>query len=76
MHTTTITKEIISDRSLFNDCPEEVKLFIHTDPKEAEKAINQFLKQNKVTVNHIGQSQSEKGGNFVFVVAVFFRRIN
>lgn len=61
----TITNPLISS-SL------KVKMFIHSQPEEAEKAITHWLKQNDVTIRHITQSQSEKGGSFVFVLTIFF----
>jgi hypothetical protein len=50
----------------------QVKMFVHNDPREAEKAISLWLRQNDVKVSHIAQSQSEKNGSFVFVVSVFY----
>jgi len=47
-------------------------MFVYNNPKEAEKAISEWLKQNDVTVHHIAQSQSEKNGNFVFVITLFY----
>jgi hypothetical protein len=63
-------KGIITQSSL------QVKMFIHTDPNEAEKSVGQFLKQNDVAIDHITQSQSEKNGKFVFVLTVFYRQNN
>ena len=50
----------------------EVKLFVHQSAKEAENAVNDWLKQNPVDIKHIGQSQSEKGGKFVFIISVYY----
>lgn len=50
----------------------QVKMFIHKDPKEVEKTIAHWLTQNEVRVHHIAQSQSEKGGQFIFVVTLFY----
>jgi hypothetical protein len=52
--------------------PATVKMFIHSNLADAEKDISQWLKQNDVTIHHIAQSQSEKGGNFVFVLTIFY----
>jgi hypothetical protein len=54
----------------------QVKMFIHNNPKDAEKAIAQWLKQNHISIRHITQSQSEKNGSFVFVVSVFYRQLD
>ena len=51
----------------------QLKIFVNRDVKEAEKAISQWLAQNDVTIEHLAQSQSEKGGSFVFVMSVFYR---
>ena len=51
----------------------QVRMFVHTDVKEAEKAIGLWLKQHDVIIHHLTQSQSEKGGKFVFVLSVFYR---
>jgi len=59
--------DLLSDSSAV-----QVKMFIHDQPKDAEKAISQWLKENDVTIHHIVQSQSEKGGNFMFVVTIFY----
>ena len=50
----------------------QVKMFVHSNPKDAEKAIEQWLKENDVTIHHIAQSQSEKNGSFVFVITLFY----
>ena len=47
-------------------------MFVHQTAAEAEKAVNDWLGQNKVDVQYIGQSQSEQGGRFVFIVSVFY----
>jgi hypothetical protein len=51
----------------------EVKTFISDRPELAEIEINEWLQQNKVHIHHIGQSQSERNGRFVFVITLFFR---
>lgn len=50
----------------------EVKMFVHNNPKDAEKTVSQWLKENDVTIHHIAQSQSEKNGAFVFIVTIFY----
>jgi hypothetical protein len=50
----------------------QIKMFVHNNPKEAEKAIGEWLQENDVRIHHIAQSQSEKGGNFVFVITLFY----
>lgn len=50
----------------------QVKMFIHNNPGEAEKEISLWLKENDVIIQHVAQSQSEKGGGFVFVVSLFY----
>jgi hypothetical protein len=50
----------------------EAKMFVHHTAGEAEKAVNDWLGKNNVNVQYIGQSQSEQGGRFVFIVSVFY----
>lgn len=52
----------------------EVKLFVHRSAIEAETTVNEWLEQNDVTIKYIGQSQSEQGGKFVFIISVFYTR--
>jgi hypothetical protein len=50
----------------------EAKMFVHNNPKDAERAVNQWLNENDMTIHHIAQSQSEKGGHFIFVITLFY----
>lgn len=50
----------------------QVKMFVHTDPRQAEKAVANWLKEHTIRIHHVAQSQSEKGGHFVFVLSVFY----
>lgn len=50
----------------------EIKMFVHSQPREAEKEVSNWLKANRVTLHYITQSQSEKGGNLVFVISLFY----
>lgn len=59
---------------LFESSNIQVKMFVHNNPKDAEVAISQWLKENDVAIHHIAQSQSERGGSFVFVMTVFYQR--
>lgn len=52
----------------------KVKMFIHKDPEAIEAMVNNWLHENNVEVQHIGQSQSEKNGNFVFVLSLFYSK--
>jgi hypothetical protein len=53
----------------------KVKLFIHHNVEEVEKAFNEWMEKHSVQVCHITQSQSEKQGRFVFVLSVFFQPV-
>lgn len=53
----------------------DVKIFVQKDPADAEKAVSQWLRQNNVVIHHIGQSQSERGGHFVFTISLFYSRL-
>ena len=50
----------------------EVKVFVHKSVTEAEQKVNEWLKENNVSIKHVGQSQSEQGGKFVFTISVFY----
>ena len=50
----------------------EAKMFVHPSVQEGEKAVNEWLQNNEVSVQYIGQSQSEQGGRFVFIISVFY----
>jgi hypothetical protein len=52
--------------------PYAVKMFIHQNPREAEGEIQLWLQQNSVTLHHVSQSQSEKGGNFIFIITLIY----
>ena len=47
-------------------------MFVSSDSMTVEKNVNDWLEQNNVSVHHIGQSQSEKNGKFVFTLSVFY----
>ena len=50
----------------------EAKIFIHHSAEDAEKSLNDWLEENNVHVQYIGQSQSEQAGRFVFIISVFY----
>jgi len=52
----------------------QTKIFVHSSAVAAEKALNDWLETNHVQVQYIGQSQSEQGGRFVFIISVFYIR--
>jgi len=52
----------------------EVKMFMNHSVTEAEKLLNEWLSQNKVDVQYVGQSQCEQNGRFVFIVSLFYLR--
>jgi hypothetical protein len=52
----------------------EVKMFIDSNPESAERKLNEWLSAEQIKISHITQSQSERNGNFVFVISVFYTR--
>lgn len=50
----------------------QVKMFVHSDLRQAEKAVANWLQEHPARIQHIAQSQSEKGGQFVFVLSLFY----
>ena len=53
----------------------ELKMFVSSDSVTVEKNVNDWLEENQVRVHHIGQSQSERNGKFVFTLSVFYEPI-
>ena len=53
----------------------QVKFFIYNDPAEAEKAVAEWLAVNHIEIQHIGQSQGERGGKFLFTIILFYKKI-
>jgi hypothetical protein len=74
--TTIQLKQNTGKEFLYDSSSVQVKMFVHSNPKDAEKAIAQWLKENDVIIHHIAQSQSEKGGSFVFVLTLFYLQNN
>jgi hypothetical protein len=74
--TTIQLKQNTGKEFLYDSSAVQVKMFIHSNPKDAEKAIAQWLKENDVIIHHIAQSQSEKNGSFVFVITLFYLQNN
>ncbi len=54
----------------------ELKLFVHRSAAEAENTVNEWLQENDVSIEYIGQSQSEQGGKFVFIISVFYNKMH
>lgn len=50
----------------------QLKIFVFNDIDGVEEKINDWLMANNVIVQHIGQSQSEKGGRFLFIVSILY----
>lgn len=48
-------------------------MFQHKDPTEVERELAGWLEQNDITIQHLAQSQSERGGNFIFVLTVIYQ---
>ena len=49
-----------------------IKLFIDKNPLVVEEKVNSWLKENDVVLQHLGQSQSEKNGNFIFIITLIY----
>ena len=47
-------------------------MFVADRPEIAEANINLCLKESDAKVIHIGQSQSERNGRFIFVISIFY----
>ncbi|MER3464318.1 MAG: hypothetical protein C4329_07835 [Chitinophagaceae bacterium] len=65
----------LSKTSLVNTAqPMEIKMFVANNPTDVQDEVNDWLQQNNVFVQHVGQSQSERNGKFVFVISLFYQR--
>ena len=53
----------------------EVKLFIAENPQAAEEQVNGWLQRSTPKVHHVGQSQSERNGRFVFVITIYYTNV-
>ena len=73
-----MTLEIIQNKSqgimLTETKTTELKLFTSANPEEVQQSVNLWLQENPVQIKHVGQSQSEKNGRFIFVISLFFER--
>jgi hypothetical protein len=67
-------KTILNTDKFYKESGTEVKLFISTDPEKVQGDIGDWLNENKVRIQHIGQSQSERNGRFVFIISLFYQR--
>jgi hypothetical protein len=54
------------------DSSVKMKSFIETDSSAIEEKVNEWLNQNNVSINHIGQSQCERNGRLLFVLNIFY----
>jgi len=52
----------------------ELKLFVAENPQLAESQVNDWLQTNPAKVHHVGQSQSEKNGRFLFVISIYYSK--
>ena len=52
----------------------EAKIFVHNSAEAAETALNNWLENNHVDIQYIGQSQSEQSGRFVFIISLFYKK--
>lgn len=49
-----------------------MKIFTASTIPLVEKEVNEWLQAHNVKLLHVAQSQSEKGGRFVFTVSLFY----
>lgn len=52
----------------------EAKIFVHDSAEAAEKELNNWLENNPVKLEYVGQSQSERSGRFVFIISLFYSK--
>ena len=50
----------------------KMKLFTDSTHSLVETRVNEWLQHHNVSIAHVGQSQSEKGGKFLFAISLFY----
>ena len=63
----SLSRATVNDRTVL-----KMKVFTEATHALVENRVNEWLQHHRVTVAHIGQSQSEKGGNFLFTISLFY----
>ena len=54
----------------------KVKLFILSSPEAAEEKLQEWFQAHQdIEIDHIGQSQSERNGRFLFIISIFYRSL-
>jgi hypothetical protein len=59
-------------RQVTNTPVMEVKMFANNDVKMAQEELNEWLSEQTIHVQHIGQSQCERNGKLMLVTSIFY----
>ena len=68
----SLSGAVLEETNAVEASSEKIKMFHFSDLSTVEETINTWLMENEVDIHHIGQSQSEKGGRFLFVVSLVY----
>jgi len=49
-------------------------MFVCPNAESADEKVRNWLASNKVIIDHVTQSQSEKNGKFLFIISIFYRQ--
>jgi len=74
MNNNTMVETLFRNETESQKKTKRLKTFVFNNITEAEEKVNYWLQNNEVTIEHLVQSQCEKGGAFVFVISIMYSR--
>lgn len=74
MNNNTMAETLFRNETGTQQKAKRLKTFVFNNITEAEEKVNYWLQNNEVTIEHLVQSQCEKGGAFVFVISIMYSR--
>lgn len=74
MNNNTMVETLFRNETESQKKTKRLKTFVFNNITEAEEKVNHWLQNNDVTIEHLVQSQCEKGGAFVFVISIMYSR--
>lgn len=70
MNNNTMAETLFCNETEWQQKAKRLKTFVFNNIAEAEEKVNHWLQNNEVTIDHLVQSQCEKGGAFLFVISI------
>lgn len=74
MNNNTMVETLFRNETESQKKTKRLKTFVFNNITEVEEKVNHWLQNNDVTIEHLVQSQCEKGGAFVFVISIMYSR--